>query len=52
MKKFILVTIIALAIAGVVFAGNHHGSGHKSTGYNCYKNGGHYHYGVYYGGHH
>jgi hypothetical protein len=52
MKKVILAMIIVLAAAGVAFAHGHQGNGHHGTVRNCYVNGGHYHNGVYYDGHH
>jgi hypothetical protein len=47
MKKVILLTLLVLAVASAAFACGHHGAPQ-----NCYINGGHYHHGVYYGGHH
>lgn len=52
MKKILLAAIIALAITGVSFAHGHHGNRHGGPAQSCYVNGGHYHNGVYYGGHH
>ena len=52
MKRIILAAIITLAVTGIGFAHGHHGNGHGGPTRNCYVNGGHYHNGVYYNGHH
>jgi hypothetical protein len=52
MKKIILAALIALAVTGIGFAHGHHGNGHGGPMQNCSINGGHYHNGMYYSGHH
>jgi hypothetical protein len=52
MKRIILAAIIALTVAGIGFAHGHHENGHGGPARNCYVNGGHYHNGVFFNGHH
>jgi hypothetical protein len=52
MKRIILAAIIVLAVTGIGFAHGHHGKGYGGPAQNCSINGGHYHNGSYYNGHH